>query len=466
MARTRASKGNTSTASANNSAAATSASKSKYTVSEPSTNPPKIFILPKQATAEARIVSLLHPRYAKPTRYLVCPETGFYEFTRIAAPKSTPRSWLIQADGHDPEQAGAAASPCEKNANANASFAAYVTNGAELFVATPLDPLFLVLPALIDSSPGKSEKRRYVSGDDHFDRIQEASPHLWEILRWGEGRVRDLLEARLGAVCETVEAGDERMFRFSEDKLVAEILGKAWRMSTKPLPHSMEEKFVVKPLEAPVLGVKRETTTTASTEASTEAAQDDSSASHSAIATPKLKNEPSESSSSVSSTDGSTSLGSDALTATTSIPASEEGESQATAEVLLPAMTASLEVVSLQRLRTAFNFLCSSYVPSSLVPVLRSKLSAQPDADFAPLNTYLSELNRLKQEAAATRSAGDYSRKRVLDEEELAERAEKKRKKEEEDKRKKVGESRGVRELKKVNTAGMKKMSDFFKKKA
>ncbi|KAI1354647.1 ribonuclease H2, subunit B [Xylaria sp. FL0043] len=458
MARTRTSKGKTSTAGADESTATTSATKSKYTVSEPSTNPPKIFILPKQATAEARIVSLLHPRYAKPTRYLVCPETGFYEFTRIAAPKTTPHSWLIQADGRQPEQVGGEASTNEKDA----SFAAYVTNGAELFVATPLDPLFLVLPTLIDSS-SKSEKRRYISGDDHFDRIQEQSPHLWEILRWGEGRVRRLLEARLGAVCETVEAGDERMFRFSEDKLLEEILSKARRMSTKPLPQSMEERFVVKPLEAPVLGVKREATISASTEAT----QDESSASDSASGTPKLKIEVSESSSSVSSTDSSASLTSDALTAATSIPASEEsGESQAPAEALLPAITASPEVVSLQRFRTAFNFLCSSYVPSSLVTVLRSKLSAHPDADFTPLDAYLSELNRLKQEAAATRSAGDYSRKRVLDEEELAERAEKKRKKEEEDKRKKAGESRGVRNLKKVNTAGMKKMSDFFKKKA
>ncbi|KAI1275517.1 ribonuclease H2, subunit B [Xylaria sp. FL0933] len=454
MARTRASKGKTSTAGADNSAATTSAITSKYTVSEPSTNPPKIFILPKQATAEARIVSLLHPRYAKPTRYLVCPETGFYEFTRIAAPKTTPHSWLIQADNRQPEQEGAAASPNEKNA----SFAAYVTSGAELFVATPIDPLFLVLPTLIDPS-GKSEKRRYISGDDHFDRIQEESPHLWEILRWGEGRVRSLLEARLGAVCETVEAGDERMFQFSEDKLLEEILSKARRMSTKPLPQSMEERFVVKPLEAPVLGVKREATITTSTEAT----QDESSASDLASGTPKLKIEVSESSSSVSTTD-STSLASDAPTAATSIPASEEsGESQAPAETLLPAMTASPEVISLQRLRTAFNFLCSSYVPSSLATLLRSKLSAH---DFAPLDTYLSELNRLKQEAAATRSAGDYSRKRVLDEEELAERAEKKRKKEEEDKRKKAGESRGVRNLKKVNTTGMKKMSDFFMKKA
>jgi len=53
-----------------------------------------------------------------------------------------------------------------------------------------------------------------------------------------------------------------------------------------------------------------------------------------------------------------------------------------------------------------------------------------------------------------------------LDDEEATDvRAEKKRKQEEEDRKKKMGESRGVRDLKKVNVTGMKKMSDFFTKK-
>ncbi|KAI0863892.1 ribonuclease H2, subunit B [Xylaria cubensis] len=464
MARTRASKGNDAAAKKDDSTTkTTSTSKSKYTLPPPSNSPPKIFILPKKATNEARIVSLLHPRYATPTRYLVCPETGFYEFTRIAAPKSTPRSWLIQTNGHETLEVDAETASSEKK---DASFGTYVTSGAELFVATPIDPLFLILPTLIDPE-ARSEKRRYISSDDHFDRIQEESPHLWEILRWGEGRVRRLLEARLGAVCDTVEAGDESVFRFSEDKLVTEVLGKARRMSTQPLPRSMEERFVVKPLEAPVLGLKRQVIpTTTSTEAPAETSQDDSSTSASANGTLGSKAEASESQSSVSSTDSGTSLTSEASTAATPVTSSDaEAESAALAEALRPATEASAEVISLQRLRIAFNFLCSSYVPASLVTLLQAKLSAQPEVNFTPLDNYISELNRLKHEAAAARSAGDFTRKRMLDDEELAERAEKKRKKEEEDKRKKAGESRGVRELKKVNTAGMKKMSDFFKKK-
>jgi hypothetical protein len=53
----------------------------------------------------------------------------------------------------------------------------------------------------------------------------------------------------------------------------------------------------------------------------------------------------------------------------------------------------------------------------------------------------------------------------MIEDEDGETRAEKKRKREEEEKRKKAGESRGVKNLKKVNVNGMKKLSDFFKKK-
>ena len=92
-------------------------------------------------------------------------------------------------------------------------------------------------------------------------------------------------------------------------------------------------------------------------------------------------------------------------------------------------------------------------------------MSGSSAIDFKPLDEYLARVAQLRQEAAASRNMGDYSRKRVLDDEEIMEREEKKRKKDEEEKRKKAGESMGVRALKKVNTQGMKKMSDFFKKK-
>jgi hypothetical protein len=84
--------------------------------------------------------------------------------------------------------------------------------------------------------------------------------------------------------------------------------------------------------------------------------------------------------------------------------------------------------------------------------------------DFKPLDEYLERLAKLRQEAAAVRSS-DFSRKRAADEEQ-DERAEKRRRQEAEEKAKKANMSRGVKNLMKVNTSGMKKMSDFFKKKA
>ncbi|KAI1091102.1 hypothetical protein F5B19DRAFT_493786 [Rostrohypoxylon terebratum] len=447
MARTTRSKASASTAKSKSDSKKTSTPnpESKYTLPAESLNPPKLFILPTKATKEARIVSLLNPRYGKPTRYLVCPETGIYEFTKIAAPKSTPRSWLIQCESTDKVEG--------KTSEDGTELSAYITKGADLYVATPVDPIFLLLPAFANQSAHTKDGRRmFVTSDDHLDFIKSESSHLSEILRWG--KIRTLLESRMAAICETAEAGDETMFRFSEDKLLDEILSKAQKMSEQPLPKSMEDKFVTKVLEAPVVGVKRENTTASATE------QTETPAPTSGSSTPKVESVDSQSS--TSSTETTATSASDASTAATSVP---PDESSATEEI--PTVQASPEVVKLQRLRTAFAFLCSAYIAPPQAALLQQKLTKADKAkvDFAPLDTYLAQITQLRQEAAAARSIGDYSRKRVMDEEELAERRESKRRKEEEDKRKKAGESRGVKNLKKVDTAGMKKMSDFFKKK-
>ncbi|KAI1500890.1 ribonuclease H2, subunit B [Biscogniauxia marginata] len=476
MARTRSKGGAATNSKKSTTESSSSSPKSRYALPAESTNPPQIFILPKKATKEARIVLLLNPRYAKPTRYLVCPETGVYELTRIAAPKSTPRSWLIQY-GSDNEN-GAQEVKLGEEVD-SAEFGVQITKGADLFVATPIDPIFLLLPAFTPatsaSTDSKSERqnRLFVSSDDHLDTIQQSSLHQWEILRWS--KVRALFESRMAAICDTAQAGDETMFRFSEDKLLAELLAKARRMSEGPLPKSMEDKFVTKTLEAPVVGVKRVMVT----QTQTETAETDAVAVvESGTPTPK---EPdyTESQSSAESTETSAS---EASTAATSVTAEESTitttttttttEEATSAYELAPTMQASPEVIRLQRLRTAFQFLCSSYIAPDYAAALKKKLLLLPPGDpsgsgvdFSALDAYLARLAQLRHEAATARSAGDYTRKRVLDEEEVAARAEKKRRRDDEDKRKKAGESRGVRDLKKVSTVGMRKMSDFFKKK-
>ena len=425
----------------------TTAPTSRYTLPAESDSPPKILILPNKASPQARVVSLRNPRYSRPTRYLVCPETGAYEFTKIAAPKTTPRSWLIERNGSSEAagDGGAAKQPQNDDEKPGSALEAQVTKSADLYIATPVDPLFLTLPALVAQL--SSAKRMFLSSDDHFDSIAEEAPHLRETLQWPQWR--KLLEARMGAVCETVEAGDETMFRLSEEKLLGQVVAKAKRMSEGGLPKSMEEKFVNKALEAPVMAKKSN-----------------------GVATPPAP-EPNESTPSAESQTGSTesqlSVGTSATTAseTSTAATSVAGDTEALSTTdVTSVMQASEEVVKLQRLRIAFNFICSSCVPPALSAMLKKMLGEGKgsDVNFKPLDDYVAQLTKLRQEAMIARSASDYSRKRTMDEED-EDRREKKRKKDEEEKRKKAGESRGVRDLKKVNTTGMKKMSDFFTKK-
>ncbi|KAL7946109.1 ribonuclease H2, subunit B [Trichoderma barbatum] len=426
MARTRSTKPSAAaTAAAADSGSSTS--KSSIILVPHVGEPPKVFILPSKATPEARIVTLPNPRSSQPSRYLVCPETGIYEFTKVAAPKGVPRSWLIEATP----------------ASNGDKIESQVTMGSDLFVATAMDPLFLVLPALADAKASKGSdepKRLFLSSDDHLDKLPQESSHLSEILRWDS--TRQLIENRMGSVCDTVEAGDERMFRLNEKKLLDVVLQKAKRMSESGLPPSMEEKFVKKVLEAPLMHrVVR-----------TAESQGNSSA-DSGTSTPQPDSATSQSTASTVETEAS-----QTSTAATSV-AGEQGD-----EAVVSALEASPEIVKQQRLKTAFGFICASYVAPILADRLQQTFSGTDGpVDFSLLNDYLASLEKLRSETMAVR-AQDYSRKRNQDEEEDEARMEKRRKLEEE-KKKKASESRGVRDLKKVNTSGMKKLSHFFQKK-
>ncbi|KAI8284098.1 hypothetical protein K4K59_007527 [Colletotrichum sp. SAR11_240] len=436
MARTRSTK----SAPAAKTEASNASTTAKYSLPEESSSAPKLFIIPTKATQEARIVSLPNPRYSKPTRYLLCPDTGIYEFTKIAAPKTSPRSWMIETPTGDLEKS---------NEGDTSKLQAQVTNGADLFVATPIDPIFLLLPGLFGPASAKSteSKRLFLSSDDHFDAVSSSSSHMAEALRCP--KTRALLESRMETVCDTVDAGDEKMYRLSEKKLVNEVLAKAKAMSSKSLPNSMEEKFVKKALEAPIQ-VQRSQAVTVEAKPAADGATDGSQDS--------TKNESGESQTSVS-TEDSTQSAVSTSTAATSI-------SEVVEETIVSAIQASEEVTNLQRLKVAFNFICSSYIAPGMTAMLRPLLADQEttSVDFTPLDDYLAQLAKLRAEAASSRSMADYSRKRMMDEEEEEARADKKRKMEEEKKRK-ATQSRGVRALEKVNTKGMKKMSDFFKKK-
>lgn len=423
--------------------------------------------LPRNASEGARICTLPHPRTLEPCRYYYCPaegpQNGLYEFTRTAPPNSTCQSWLIgrqQEPRHDAlkndsnsaksdaktvgsEQPGEVE---DRSASKDARSVAdgYVIKSPELFIATPVDPLFLILPSLLATLNSESPSSRgvFLSFDDILEPLSEVSPHFREILN--HESIHHKMIRRMKAVCDMVAAGDEDMYRLNADKLLIELLAKARKMTAVGLPPSMEEKLVRKALERPIMAIKRE--------ASSVSAAAESHHEETATVDPA----------SAESTDSQ-------ATASTSV--STSSELSAGTDVTIPDERAPLDpppdIAELLRLRVALSYMFSAYVPQSLAATLNAKLAAKDSPiDLRPLEKELSLLSEMRREALASRSFADFSRKRGMeDEEAAASRAEKKAKKEEDEKKKKASETRGVRDLKKVDTSGMKKMSDFFVKK-
>ncbi|KAL9112121.1 MAG: hypothetical protein Q9227_003498 [Pyrenula ochraceoflavens] len=386
---------------------------------------PRLFILPKHLSSDARILFLRHPRDSQLKRYLFDPKSGVFEFTKVIAHSLDPRSVLFATHDEDDEE----------SANSNPSIPSlatgHISKNAEVFVATLIDPIFVAIPLLKTSTPG-GDKRLLQSLDDLLDSFETKSNHLRHIVCNEIYRKR--LEQRLEAICDTVDAG-EKMFRLNEEKLTREILAEARQAATKGLPASLEERFVTRALESPILSVKREE--------------------EAVIATMKRPHDGFDE-------DDPGDAGLEFTDAAPIPPLSSVSTEQAVDDENAPK-----EIVDLLRLRTAVTFITSSYLPKDLSTLISLRLQSEDSPiKFTPLEQHLKHLAKLREEAMASRSLSDFSRKRgpVEDEGALEERAEKKRKQEEEEKRKKANESRGVRDLKKVNVTGMKKMSDFFKK--
>lgn len=427
-------------------------------MSSSSKSSPKLLILPEDRSPDARICTLTHPRTSTPSRYLFDPEKGVYEFTKVAAPRSTYRSWLIAGQSpkiasiDEAEHAKAlnttdntqdATNPSSRkcdDAIARPISNGYVVKNAELLVATPIDALFLLLPSMANSPIAKSSDSAgiFLSADDLLEKISETCPNFHNLL--DHERTRQLMEERMQIICDTVDAGGENMYRLNDDKLLSELLAKARSMVAKGLPVSIEMKFVRKALETPVMGIMHEETPVSDTNP------------------PPIDTLRSESMSS----DTVDSQSSAAISVSTASASTE-----VTIPDIHPPTEPDRELHHLMRLRTAFSYMLSAYVPAPLAARLSSTLASNKSPiDFKPLDERLAYIAKMRAEALAARSLGDFSRKRSMYEEDDASetRAEKKRRKEEEEKKKKASETRGIRDLKKVDTTGMKKMSDFFGK--
>ncbi|PGH10456.1 hypothetical protein GX51_00215 [Blastomyces parvus] len=424
--------------------------------------PTKTFILPCDATKDARFILLENPRSGTLRRYYFCPKLGLYEFTAISS-SACPRSTLfttakcttrlavdkeeinarntssdIAADDVSVEKNDFIQQVVEYEAPANATIA----KEAQLLVATPVDILFFLLPILAPARGNSAPRKHFQPLDDMLDSQDTLSATLKHVL--SVATFREKVEARMKAVCDMVEAG-ETMYRLNEDKLLKELVSKAERMAAGGLPPSLEERFVHRALELPVLSVKRDDLPTTSSASTPSNVADDT---NTTVESSQDKPE-SQSQSSASFT------ASEASTPNTILTPINDSQP-------------NCDVHHLLRVRTSISFLQSSYLPQHLSSRIETLLNSPETSpkDFSPLTRHLKLVGELRAKALASRSMSDFSRKRGGEDDEEADiRAEKKRKKEEEEKKKKIGESRGVRDLKKVNVSGMKKLSAFFQKK-
>lgn len=402
------------------------------------TTPPHVFVLPKGASPEARIITLPNPASASPNRYFVCPEKGFYEFTKISAPKKACRSWLLAPQDREEKESENDTDGADSHEDEG-----HVIEQPAMFVATRIDPVFVLLPLLVGGETGS-----YLTFSDYvFTTEIEGLGQLQQLLRQSTfARLEKIMEARIDTACDCLDMGDgeDKMYQLSATKLAATLLSKARNMAKNGLPASMEERFVKQTLEVPVLSVRRE-------ESSVSIAPDD--------ATPGAE---SENISAETSQDSSSSAATVSTAATTaSIAASSIATTPAEIEPL-----AENNIVNLLRIRTALDFLITSYVPTGLHKTIQDSVKIPTSSvDFAPLDKHLEHIAGVKKQAQVLRSLSDnISRKRGADDEEALDKAEAKRKKKEEEEIKKKNMSRGVQQLAKANTTGMKKLSSFFTK--
>ena len=420
------------------------------TLLTPDTKPPKLLILPSKLSSTARICTLPHPRNSRLSQYLYCPNTGLYEIKDVSEPKNTKQSWLIEPtdDASSPHSGGAhnTTAPSTKHdhilqdpsrPDQDRIFQGHVLQSPSLLIATPIDPVFLTLPALLRhiTLQDRTAKGCFLSIDDIFEENCEKWKGFAWLLRQRE--VRAALEERIKTVCDSVSAGDEEMYRLSISKLLEILLAKAWTMIKFGLPQSMEDQFVSRSLEMPIPRLRKDESIMSMLAGAMDhglGVMDPDSAEAASIST-----------------------SSGTHTSSSSVPTGD------TTSSLASTPEDPIKLTQLLRLRTCLFYLLAAYVDPTLAAFLKASLASdESPINFKPLEEELLRVAAMRAEASVSRLG---SKRELEDDEEVVEaRAEKRRKREEEEKRKKAGESHGIRALKKVDISGMKKMSDFFTK--
>ena len=456
------------------------------------------------------MVTLPHPSSHAPSHYLLHSVSGLHEIKRVTYPLSVPRSWLITPDTLEKENSNLTIEPGEEEGEVGKNEKeeeeeeenwvkveqnkeesveeenwvkveqnkeesveeegkvgtdiveegkveggevvvedmeeekweerdkgdwlgqGQVVPDSSLYICTPIDPLFLFVEHL-------TTLIHYLPLDDIMDPLIETSPHWSKVLESGTNS-EALIKSRIRSICDQVDAGGEPSYRLSKSKLLKVFTRKCKAIiAGNELPGTMEEEFVRKVLAKPI-----GSDSACLAEGENEKAN-----------VLEEGNEPTQQPTAENSFDGTT----DSQKLQNPIVTQEIPSSTNTTAPPIPP-----DIAHLQRIRVA-----SQYLSSYLSPALAKEFSAHLETthDFTPLDKYLSDLAKLKQELSFYR-AGNFSMQTSIDEQEGRGNMSKKRKREEEEeqeKKRKKNLSTGVRNLAKVDTKGMAKMTNFFKKK-
>ena len=390
-------------------------------------NPPKLLILPRDVSPDARIVSLAHPSNGQHCRYLYCQRTGFYELT--AAGSGTKgvdlQSCLLIQDGSDKHSQVSGKDSVEPQCLGESS--GYVLEHAQFLIATPLDARLLLMPLFESkSSSGKGRPNMARTADDLLDDLSSTSEHMALLLRYPS--VRRLFERQLEGVCDSVNAMGDKAYKPNAEKLLELLLQKAKSLVEHAWPKSLEN-HVQKLVEPPavIVAMKESETVNGENSGNAQGIGDQNDRQHD--------------------------------------PSKEIRKKIDKVSEWNP----SKEVLEQMRLKTAIDFIFSLYVPSSLKSTFNEDIVSKKMVDLEQANEHLRKVQSLKEEAIALRKLSQSAtRKRCAEEEddEAQEAREEKRRKKEEEEKKMKQETRAMKELKKVNTSGMQKLSSFFSKKA
>lgn len=388
--------------------------------------PPKLLIFPQNVSSEARFYSLPNPSNAQLCRYLYCPQTGFYELTTIGAKDPHQQSCLLVPEASESE--GEAVAEEREENEALDPESSYVLERAQFLIATPLDAALLLMPLFEPANLSNESRPRMARTAEHLlDDLAAISEHMGLLLRYPS--VRKLFESRLECVCDTMPAIEEVAYKPNPRMMMELLLTKATAVAEIAFPESLED-HVQKQLEPPavVVAMRESENQNQAVEGEAQSLSD---------LPPAIEKEC-------------------GIAIETSQTKNHEQD-----------WAASDKVIKQMRLKTAIEFVFSSYVRPQLKSYFNDLIASGDMVDLREVSAHLDKIEKLKAEALALRSlSSNIRRKRSAEvEDEAQERnAEKKRKKDEDEKKRKQ-ETRAMKDLKKADTTGMKKLNSFFTKK-